>query len=120
MTTQPKGVNMNPDDVSVLIEDAYHYLDDLEACLGARQFAHLPRLEEIYAKSVATLQGLSPADAFPFLSDIEHLSERLHLLRDVMVVHAEAIHTQLGAMGQTSKAAKAYTKSGLVSPDESS
>ncbi len=109
---------MEQEEAAVLIEEAYHYLSDLEACLSAKQFAHLPHLEETYHETVAALQALTPKEAAPFTTDIAHLSERLHLLRDVMVAHAGAIHTQLGSMGQTSKAAKAYVKSGLASPDE--
>jgi hypothetical protein len=109
---------MTDREILLIMEHAYAYLADLEACLSAGQFAHLPHLQEEYEAAIARLQALTPVQAAPFLEDIVHLEARLHLLRDVMVAHHGAIGTQLEGMGNTSKAAKAYVKSGLVSEKE--
>ena len=109
---------MEQEHIALLVEDTYHYLDDLEACLSGSQFEHLERLQELYEHSITSLKALPAEQSAAFSTDIAHFMERLNLLRDVMEAHAQAIHTQLSGMGQTSKAAKAYTKSGLVSTDE--
>ena len=111
---------MNQDEIPALIEKAYHYIEDMEACLEAGQYEHLPRLEQEYASLIHALQEVRSEHVPPFMKDLEIISVRLAELRDHMILQRDAIRTHLEGMGQTSHAAKAYLKSTLVTPDKKS
>lgn len=111
---------MNRLDVAALIEKSYHYIEDMEVCLEAQHYEHLPHLEQEYASLVHDLQSVEAEHIQPFMVDLEHISTRLNELRDVMLVQRDAIRGHLHGMGQSSHAAKAYLKSTLVTPDKKS
>jgi Flagellar protein FliT len=105
---------MDNDYVALLVERAYHYLDDMDACLQAGKFNHLNHLEDEYASLIEEIQLVRPEHVQPFAMDFELIATRLTQLRDIMVQHRDQLRTQLSGIGQTSTAAKAYVKSSFV------